>query len=193
MLAAAREKLAGRTPAQIAEACGLRYDSASGTLRFSSFGQDLALYGEDWALEPAGDMWLHLLLLQALAAEEAPPGEGWKSLSELGEGSGARSASFLREQEALFARLGRCGPGAIRRAAEVLGAEFPEPGREDLAACFSFLPGYPMLIKLWYADEEFPASGTVLLGEAFVGLGLEAAGTLVSWLLTRLCREAEGR
>ncbi len=191
LLGSAREKLAGRAPAQIAEVCGLRYDPAAGTLAFRSFGQERVLHTDDWGMEPAGDKWLHLLLLQALAAEVPPRGEGWRSLSELGEGSGARSASFLREQEALFARLGRCGPSAIRRAVEVLGAEFPEPGREDLAACFSFLPGYPLLVKLWYADEEFPASGTVLLGEAFVGLGLEAAGTLVFWLLTRLCREAE--
>ena len=193
MLSAAREKLAGRVPAQIAKARSLRYDPASGTLRFSSFGQDLALGTDDWDMEPAGDTWLHLLLLQALAAEETPRrGEGWKSLSELGEGAGARSAGFLREQGELLARLGRSGPGSIRRAAAALGAVFPEPGREDLAARFSFLPGYPLLMKLWYADEEFPASGTVLLGEAFVGLGLEAAGTLISWLLTRLCREAEG-
>ncbi len=193
MLASAREKLAGRTPAQIAKACGLRYDPAAGTIAFRSFGQERVLHTDDWGMEPAGDMWLHLLLLQALAAEETPPGEGWRSLSELGEGSGARSASFLREQGELFARLGRCGPGSIRRAAEVLGADFREPGRADLSACFSFLPRYPLLMKLWYADEGFPASGTVLLGEAFTGLGLEAAGTLTTWLLTRLCREAEAR
>jgi len=33
----------------------------------------------------------------------------------------------------------------------------------DFCAEFAFLPRYPVTLKLWLADEEFPASGRLLL------------------------------
>ncbi len=36
----------------------------------------------------------------------------------------------------------------------------------DFTVQFDFLPYYPLLLKLWFADEEFPASGKLLLDES---------------------------
>lgn len=33
----------------------------------------------------------------------------------------------------------------------------------DCAIRFDFLPRYPLLLKLWLADEDFPASGKLLV------------------------------
>ena len=50
----------------------------------------------------------------------------------------------------------------IRRACQRLGARF-YPASADVCAVFPFLPNYPITLKLWLPDEEFAASGRLLL------------------------------
>ena len=59
-----------------------------------------------------------------------------------------------------IARIGITGKQVPRSRA--LGAEIVR-SNADLCARFLFAPRYPIWLKLWFADEELPASGRLLL------------------------------
>ena len=59
----------------------------------------------------------------------------------------------------------------------------------DFAVEFAFLPNLPVTLKLWFADEDFGASGRMLLDAgADRYLTIEDAVTVGELLLERLCR-----
>ena len=67
-----------------------------------------------------------------------------------------------------------------------LGAELL-PSNADLCARFPFLPRYPLWLRLWFGDEEFPASGRLFLDESAAHyLTVEYAVTEGGLLLARL-------
>ena len=53
-------------------------------------------------------------------------------------------------------------PEKIQKACTSLGAEFIET-EADLCAVFPVFPRYPVTLKIWFADEEFPVSGKIFL------------------------------
>lgn len=79
----------------------------------------------------------------------------------------------------------------IQKAAAALGG-FPISGRADLSIRFSFLPKIPLVLHLWLEDEDFPASGKVLLDAATEEfLQVENAGTASGILLAKLKEKVE--
>ena len=192
LMAAAVARLREREPGEIAARAGLEL---SGTdIAMDSFGQRLRVNAATFAIDPALEMWHVLCLLQYLASVDGShPTDEWIALANLPEGGVSRGASFDREIDGLIAeRLGKHAPEDIRGAFEALGATFREDSRADLCAEFRFAPNYPLLLNLWYADDEFPASGKVLVnGGVRRCLGLEAAGTAAVLLARRLCETVE--
>ncbi len=60
-------------------------------------------------------------------------------------------------------------------------------GKADMTIRFFFLPNFPLVLNLWLEDEDFPASGKVLLDAAAESvLQVEAAGTAAGVLLSML-------
>ncbi len=193
MLAAARERLRGRDISVAAARAGLEYDPESGTIDFVSFGERGRLYLPDWRVEGDFTVWQHIAVLQILEAPDMPPIGEWVSIRELEPGAASRGESFDRKINAFAAnRLGKYPEETIRRACLRLGGELTKYRSADLSAVFHFLPTYPYLFNLWLADEEFPASGKVLI-DAAAGrsLGLEAAGTMAELLADKLCNFCE--
>ena len=192
MLAANLERLAGIDLKAAAERAGLVWDGDG--IVAVSFGQSVRLDGALLRPTPEIDMWQHLAMLQYLCgADGSLPTDRWIGLGTLPEGGMVRGASFDREIDWLIAaRLGRCAPGVVRRACLKLGATLREGGSADLCAVFHFLPRFPLLMNLWFADDEFPASGKLLVNEAVHHcLGTEAIGTLGCMLVGRICEAAE--
>ena len=61
------------------------------------------------------------------------------------------------------------------------------PSNADFCARFDFAPRYPVRLKIWFADKEFPASGRLLLDESAPHyLTIEDAVTAASLILDRL-------
>lgn len=57
-----------------------------------------------------------------------------------------------------------------------------------------FLPNYPVTLKLWFADEDFPASGRMLLDAgADHYLTIEDAVTVGEIILERLLKPVQRR
>lgn len=68
-----------------------------------------------------------------------------------------------------------------------MGGVKKEDSKADLSVVFHFLPKYPMFLNLWYSDDEFPASGKVLINSGVQAhLGVEAAGTLATVLVIKM-------
>ena len=77
-------------------------------------------------------------------------------------------------------------PEELERRCEALGANF-ETSNADLCARFDFAPRYPVWLKVWFGDEEFPASGHLFVdASAPRYLTIEDAVTVGSLILDQL-------
>lgn len=185
MLEAAKEKLAGMAPGAIARAAGFSWDGS--VFAFESLGASFQLRWPDLDMTPMPDMWHRLIVLQYMAyARDIPLTGRYVSLSDFREGGLARGSSFDRENDRMLRIIGIQDALTIQKAAAALGG-IQIPGKSDLSIRFPFLPKFPMVLNLWLEDEEFPASGKVLLDAASEHfLQVEAAGTATGILLARL-------
>ena len=59
-------------------------------------------------------------------------------------------------------RLSRISSDEFLERCQCIGGKISD-SNADLTVRFDFLPRYPLLLKLWFADEEFPASGKLLV------------------------------
>lgn len=190
MLEGARSRMQGMDLFAAAEKAGLAYDREAGHIRLISFGQESLLQVKSLETDPPMEMWHHLAILQYLeGADGRHPSEVWIGMSDLSDGGLVRGASFDREIDSLIAgRLGKCDPDKVRQACSRLGALFQKSSRADLCADFLFMPRFPLRLQVWEADDDFPASGKVLIDQAAGRcLGTEAIGTIAGLLVRELC------
>ncbi len=188
MLGAAEKKLEGMSAQEIAERGGLAFDAAKNMFSFESFGRRVQVSYPDFTLDCEVDMWMHLTILQYMAeADGHPLASEWISLSDFQVGGLVRGASFDRENDALIKRgIGKLDVETLRRVGRKMGA-VEVSSKADLSLQFWFMPRFPYLLNLWFADEEFPASGKVLCDRAAEHyLKVEAAGTIAGLLLQEL-------
>lgn len=188
MLGAAEKKLEGMSAQEIAERGGLAFDAAKNMFSFESFGRRVQVSYPDLTLDCEVDMWMHLTILQYMAeADGHPLASEWISLSDFQVGGLVRGASFDRENDALIQRgIGKLDVETLRRVGRKMGA-VEVSSKADLSLQFWFMPRFPYLLNLWFADEEFPASGKVLCDRAAEHyLKVEAAGTIEGLLLQEL-------
>ena len=191
MMSAAIHRIKNVAIPEAAKRSGMAYDHASGQLSFQSFGEKIIIDTSTFqATAPIG-MWQHLAILQYLeAADGCLPTDNWISMADLSEGGMVRGAGFDREIDNIIAdRLGKYLPKHIHAACERLGATFHNDFHADLCADFCFLPFFPLRLNLWFADDEFPASGKLLVNNGVKHcLGTEAIGTVATLLLQKLCK-----
>ena len=194
MLAAAVKRMAGLDFRTAAEKAGLDYDASNGSAIIRTLGRISRLNPANCSLTPPLDMWHHLSILQYLEAVDGSlPSDRWIGMGELAEGGMVRGASFDREIDSLIAsRLGCFTPGQIENACAELGGVLQGECRADLCAVFAFMPRFPLRLQLWFADDEFPASGKVLINDGVKHcLGTEAIGTVATLLIQQLCTACE--
>ena len=98
-----------------------------------------------------------------------------------------RGGGLDRNAELIVRRdLGILPPEELERRCRSLGAELL-PSNADFCARFDFAPRYPIWLKVWFADEEFLASGRLLLDESAPHyLTIEDAVTVGSLILDQL-------
>lgn len=183
-------RLSNRNPEEIAEKAGILYRREDSSFLIPSLGQTLELSWPECVFWPPVEGWQHLILLHYLDLADGTPLSGrWINFGSLKEGV-IRGTKFDRDAERdLAAFLKGKNPEEVRAALRELGAEeIKSPaGRPDLCVRIPLLPYYPVILNIWFADEEFPASGKMLLnGSADHYLTVEdavIAGTLVLELL----------
>lgn len=192
MLAAAKRRLAGRPPGEIAEKARAAFDPERAEFRFSSLGEEIVVRYPSWDVGPGVDPWRQLIILHYLdRADGTPPGRRLIPFGELRDGM-VRGGGFDRACEGEMARyFSRMPLETLRAACRALGAE-PEESNADLCAALPFLPRCPVVWKLWLAEEEddIGGSGRLFLDSGADGyLSVEDAVTAGELILERLRRE----
>lgn len=161
MRKAALERLAGRDPVLLAQRADVAFDGER--FSFQSLGERVTVSWPDCRIQPALDPWQQLVILHYLDLAEGTPLTGeWITFAQQKDGF-ARGSDFDRKAEREFQqRIGVMPPEALRaRCAQLGGRE--TAGKADLRFELPFLPRYPVAMNLWFADEDFPASGRLLL------------------------------
>lgn len=172
-------------PAEIARSAGFAWNGR--TFEADTLGTPIQIHWPDCEITPRLGMWHHLTILQYMAgAREIPLTGNYVSLCDFREGGLARGSSFDRENDRMIRIIGKNGVEAIQKAAGELGG-IVIPGKADVSIRFLFLPKFPMVLNLWQEDEDFPASGKVLLDSTAENfLQVEAAGAATGILLEKL-------
>ncbi|MBQ8087315.1 MAG: DUF3786 domain-containing protein [Clostridia bacterium] len=190
MLQAAMARLTTLDLKSAAEKAGMRYDPPY--IMGTTFGQTFSINLVDYRVEPELNMWHYLTILQYLESVDGRnPNDVWIGLSDFPNGGAVRGVSFDREIGNLIASgLSACTPERMIDACEALGGRVELDGQSDISAVIFFLSKYPLRFNLWLADDEFSASGRVLLNDAVKQtFGVEAAGTIATILIQKLIKK----
>ncbi len=185
MLSVARQRIARHAPEDIARRAAVGW--RDGCFLVPTLGKTVTVTLPSLALSPELDMWHALTLLHYLDLADGTSLTGrMMAFGQYRDGM-VRGGDFDRRAEQVIRRqLGRLSAAELRRRCLALGAEL-EPSNADLCARFPFLPRYPIWLRLWLADEEFPASGRMFIDEAAAHyLTVEDAVTVGDLLLERL-------
>lgn len=185
MLAVAHRRLAQHLPEDISRRAGVSL--TENQLRMISFGTSVTVSLPDFTVSPELDMWHTLTLLHYLDLADGTPLTGrMMSFAQYQDGMVRGGGFDHRVEHVIRTRLGILSPEALRRRCLALGAELL-PSNADICAKFTFLPRYPLWLRLWLADDEFPASGRLFLDESAAHyLTIEDAVTVGDLLLERL-------
>ena len=187
MLAVAKGWLAGRSPEELAELAGAEWEPETKHLSLQSLNQRLELNAGDWSVSPQLENWHYLILLHYLSiADGTPLSDEMTTFGNLKDGLIRGTKFDCTADTALAGFLKGREPEQLKEVCRALGAVFRD-SNADLCAVFPFLPRYPVIVKMWFADEEFPASGKMLVsGGADHYLTIEDAVTVGEVMIRRL-------
>lgn len=163
MMKVAKEWLAGREPLEIAEKTGISYEKENACFRLFSMGTEIHIHYPDYEITPYINEWQQLIILHYMKLADGTPLTGnWMSMREVKDGL-IRGGDFdLRCANVIRQRLSQISIEEFSEKCQKIGGKILD-SNADLTVQFDFLPYYPLLLKLWFADEEFPASGKLLV------------------------------
>ena len=185
MLEAVRSRLLRHVPEEISEKAGVRYEN--GVFWVRTLGRRVEIQWPAGKITPPVSTWHTLTLLHYLDLADGTPLTGRTiTFSQYKDGL-VRGGGLDRNTELIVRRdLGLLPREELARRCEALGAELL-PSNADFCARFDFAPRYPVWLKVWFADEEFPASGRLLVDESAPSyLTIEDAVTVGALILDEL-------
>lgn len=166
MMKVAREWLTGIDPLEIAEKAGIPFEEEKACFRLFSMGTEIQIHYPNYEITPYVNEWQQLITLHYMKLADGTPLTGrWISMREIKDGL-IRGGDFdLRCENVIRQRLSRISAEEFSEKCKAIGGRIVD-GNADFTVRFDFLPYYPLLLKLWFADEEFPASGKLLADAA---------------------------
>ena len=182
MMQTAQERILRHVPEEISEKAGVRYEN--GVFWVRTLGRRVEIQWPAGKITPPVSTWHTLTLLHYLDLADGTPLTGRTiTFSQYKDGL-VRGGGLDRNTELIVRRdLGVLPREELARRCEALGAELL-PSNADFCARFDFAPRYPVWLKVWFADEEFPTSGRLLVDESAPNyLTIEDAVTVGSLIL----------
>lgn len=126
-------------------------------------GKESYIHYPDYKIEPFINEWHQLVILHYMnLADGTDLAKKWMSMGEMKTGL-VRGGDFdLRCENVIFERLSQISADEFLEKCQKIGGTVVD-SNADITVQFDFLPYYPVLFKLWLADEEFKASGKLLV------------------------------
>ena len=187
MLLSAKERICVHAPEEIAQKSGAVFYKDKSFFELQSLNQRLQISFPECIFQPQINEWQQLVILHYLdLADGTEVSQEMVSFGALKDGL-IRGTKFDHDMEReLGGFLAGMTQERLCRVCERLGAQLVEE-RADLCAVFPFLPRYPIWMKVWFADDEFVASGKLLVSRsADHYLTIEDAVTVGELLLSKL-------
>ena len=187
MLLSAKERICVHAPEEIAQKSGAVFHKDKSYFELQSLAQRIQIAFPECKFQPWIDEWQQLVILHYLdLADGTEVSQEMVSFGALKDGL-IRGTKFDHDMErALGGFLAGMTQEQLCRVCERLGAQLVEE-RADLCAVIPFLPRYPIWLKVWFADDEFEASGKLLVSKsADHYLTIEDAVTVGELLLLKL-------
>ncbi len=161
MRSAARDMMAGKDPAAMAEKAGVVY--SGGEFIVPSLGKEYRISYPDCTISPDLSGWQPLVMLHYLNLADGTPVSGVPcSMGDLPDGVVRGTKFAATSAKELTAFLLDKDEEDVRRRCLSLGGSFTE-SKADLSVIFPFLPRFPVYLNIWFADDEFPPSAAILM------------------------------
>lgn len=185
---AALARLEDRDPRQIARNAGVRYDEEEQLFHIPTMGMDVTVSYPDYHFTPELPGWHRLVTLHYLDLADGFPITGKEIPFGQMKSGMVRGGGIDRKCELAIQNLKNLNEDTLAEICKRIGGE-PILSNADAAFRIPFLPNFPVVLKIWLPDEDFPASGRLLLdSSADHYLTIEDAVTVAEILLERLTR-----
>ena len=183
---AALTRLKDRNPREIARNAGVHYDEDTQVFHIPTMGMDVAVSYPDYHLTPELPGWHRLLLLHYLDLADGIPltGKGIP-FGQMKSGM-VRGDGIDQKCELAIQNLKNLEEDTLKKICMNIGGELID-SNADAAWRIPFLPRFPVTLKIWLPDEDFPASGRLFVdASADHYLTIEDAVTVADLLLEKL-------
>lgn len=183
---AARARLAGRDPIDIARNAGVCYDETSQVFQIPTMGQTVTVSYPNYSFTPELPGWHRLVILHYLDLADGFPLTGKEIPFGQMKSGMIRGGGIDRKCEQVIQNLKNLSEETLTEIGKRIGGE-PMITNADAAWRIPFLPHFPVVLKIWLPDEDFPASGRLLLdASADHYLTIEDAVTVAEILLEKI-------
>ena len=184
MLAPAIERLKKYAVEELCKKAHIQFDEEAQEFVFKSMNEEIRIEYPSFHIKNELEMWHHLTILQYMDTADGSELSGeWISLSQM-RGGISRGMGYEKEIEAIFEKkFSNITSEDLMKACERLGGTVID-SKADASIVIYYLSMFPVCIHFWEADDEFPASGKVLVDKnAEQYLTLEAAGVVCETVL----------
>ena len=186
---AALARLEGRDPRAIARNAGVYYDEEGRSFHIPTMGTDVVVSYPDYHFTPELPGWHSLVILHYLDLADGFPLTGKEIPFGQMKSGMVRGGGIDRRCELVIQNLKNLNEDTLTEICKYIGGE-PIPSNADAAFRVPFLPNFPVVLKIWLPDEDFPASGRLLLdSSADHYLTIEDAVTVAEILLERMTQK----
>lgn len=152
-------------------------------------GMDATASYPDYRFTPELPGWHRLVILHYLDLADGSALSGKEiTFGQMRSGM-VRGGGIDRKCEQTIQRMKDLDEDMLAQICKSMGGE-QIASNADVAYRIPFLPNFPVVLKIWLPDEEFPASGRMLLdSSADHYLTIEDAVTVAEILLEKIIRE----
>ena len=186
---AALARLEGRAPGEIARNAGICYDEEGQAFRIPTMGINVTISYPDYHFTPELPGWHRLVILHYLDLADGFPLTGKELPFGMMKSGMVRGGGIDQKCELAIQSLKDPGEDTLAKICGNIGGE-RIASNADAAYRIPFLPNFPVFLKIWLPDEDFPASGRLLLdSSADHYLTIEDAVTMAEILLEKIGQE----
>lgn len=187
MRKAAIERLLKHDCEEMAKNAHVVYNGAETVFSVESMGETVQITSPEFMFTPNLKEWHQLVILHYLdLADGSKLENSLISFSQMKDGLIRGGGFDMRFKKALQVLLQRISEDEFKERCIAFGGKVVTTNA-DFSVEFPFLPQFPVTLKIWFADEDFEASGCMMLdASADHYLTIEDAVTVGELLLEGL-------